>query len=133
MRRPGTIDIETYISALDLQLRDEVTRVRRRPLPHVILRLWSTLKSKLQPILQSGAIVLTSVAVIVAVGAAPASMRTPSSSNTPLVIPSEPLVAIADQSRMQDRLPPDEFLAVGDESASVQLADNPDISPMEKE
>jgi hypothetical protein len=34
---------------------------------------------------------------------------------------------------MQDRLPPDEFLAVGDESASVQLADNPDISPMEKE
>lgn len=133
MRRPGPINIEAYVSALDLQLREEVPRIERWALPEVFHRLARALKSVLQPILQSGAMVLTSIAVIVAVGAAPASMQIPAPVDTPLPTPTESQFAVIEGMSLQDKLPPDEFLAVADELTAVQVADNPDMPPMEKE
>ena len=132
MRRPGPIHIEGFVGALDLQLRDEVPRVRRRALPEMFHRFGRSLRSMLQPIFQSGAIILTSVAVIVAVGAAPASMRTPPPANTPVAAPSGPVLEPAGSTNLRDSLPPDEFLAAGD-VFTVQVADNQDIPRMEKE
>jgi hypothetical protein len=77
--------------------------------------------------------VLTSIAVIVAVGAAPASMQTPAPVDTPLATPTEPRFAVTEEVQLRDSLPPDEFLVVADEFTSVPLADNPDMPPMEKE
>ncbi len=133
MRRPGPINIGAYVAALDLQLREEVSRVERWTLPDGFHRLARALKTVLRPILQSGAVVLTSVAVIVAVGAAPASMRTPSPADTPLATPTEPRFAVSEEFQLRDSLPPDEFLAVADKVTSVQEADNPDMPPMAKE
>lgn len=133
MRRPRLIDIEDYVAALDRQLRAEVTRIERRSLPQVFHRIARVLKTALQPILQSGAIVLTSFAIVVAVGAAPASMRTPAPSDTPLATPSQPSIVIGVGREIRSNLPADEFLAVADEPSSVQEADNLDMPPMTKE
>jgi len=130
MRRPGSINLEAYFAALDLQLRKEVHRLERRTLPGVFHRLARTIKSVMRPILQSAAVVLTSLAVIVTVGAAPASVRTPPPTNS-LATPAEPVTAVTEDLHIRDRLPPDEFLAV--ESVAVQEADNPDAPPMEME
>jgi hypothetical protein len=133
MRRPGPINIDDYVAALDLQLREEVARIERRTLPDGFHRVARAVKTVLQPILQSGAMVLTSIAVIVAVGAAPASMQTPAPVDTPLATPTEPRFAVTEEVQLRDSLPPDEFLVVADEFTSVPLADNPDMPPMEKE
>jgi hypothetical protein len=133
MRRPRLIDIEDYVAALDRQLRDEVVRIERRSLPQVFHRIARVMKTALQPILQSGAILLTSFAIIVAVGAAPASMRTPAPPDTPLAAPSRPSIVMGVGREIRSNLPADEFLAVADESPSVQEADNLDMPPMSKE
>ncbi|HSJ82536.1 MAG TPA: hypothetical protein VLA91_01815 [Acidimicrobiia bacterium] len=133
MRRPRTVDIADYVAALDRQLREEVVRTERRSLPQVFHRMARVLRTTLQPILQSGAIVLTSFAIIVAVGAAPASMRTPPSPDTPLATPSRPAVVVGVSSEIRSNLPADEFLAVAEESTSVQEADNSDMPPMTME
>ncbi|MGH8914409.1 MAG: hypothetical protein ACRDZM_07835 [Acidimicrobiia bacterium] len=133
MRRPGAVNIKSYVAALDLQLREEAPRVDRRALPGAVLRLVRSLRSILEPILLSGAMVLTSVAVIVAVGAAPASMRVPPSSEAPLATPGPPRAVVTEQVQLRDNLPPEEFLAVAEESPSVQVADNLDMPPMEME
>ena len=133
MRRPGTIDIDDFVIALDLQLREEVARVERWALPQVVHRFVRALRAALKPIVQSGAIVLTSFAVIVAVGAAPASMRSPAPAEHPLATPGPPQVVVDEGTQIRDNLPADEFLAVSDESAAVQEADNPDMPPMTKE
>jgi hypothetical protein len=131
MRRPRAINIDQYLAALDRQLREEVTRVERRTLPQVFHKLARALRTALQPILQSGAIVLTSFAIIVAVGAAPASMRSPAPADTPLAAPSRPEIVASMGREIRDNLPADEFLAVADDS--VQEADNPDMPPMTRE
>ncbi|HEX6145763.1 MAG TPA: hypothetical protein VF083_03230 [Acidimicrobiia bacterium] len=131
MRRPAPIDVADYIAALDRQLREEVVRFERRSLPHAIHRLARALRTALQPILQSGAIVLTSFAIIVAVGAAPASMRSPAPPETPLATPSQPEIVAGIGRDIRDNLPADEFLAIADDS--VQEADNPDMPPMTRE
>jgi len=134
MRRPRTIDIDDYVAALDRQLREEVARIERRSLPQVFHRMGRVLRTTLQPILQSGAIVLTSFAIIVAVGAAPASMPTPPSPDTtPLATPSRPAVVVGVSSEIRSNLPADEFLAVAEEPTSVQEADNLDMPPMTME
>jgi hypothetical protein len=133
MRRPRLIDIEDYVAALDRQLRDEVVRIERRSLPQVFHRIARVMKTALQPILQSGAILLTSFAIIVAVGAAPASMRTSAPPDTPLAAPSRPSIVMGVGREIRSNLPADEFLAVADESPSVQEADNLDMAPMSKE
>lgn len=129
MRRPGAIHIDDYVARLDRQLREEVARVERRSLPGFVLRIARAAKTALQPLLQSGAVVLTSIAVIVAVGVAPATMRDPAPPETPLGSPANDFVVDTEESSIQDRLPPDEFLAV----ESFQPADNPDIPPMTAE
>lgn len=131
MRRPAPIDVADYVAALDRQLREEVVRIERRSLPHAIHRLARALRTALQPILQSGAIVLTSFAIIVAVGAAPASMRSPAPPDTPLATPSQPEIVAGIGRDIRDNLPADEFLAIADDS--VREADNPDMPPMTRE
>lgn len=131
MRRPAPIDVADYVAALDRQLREEAVRIERRSLPHAIHRLARVLRTALQPILQSGAIVLTSFAIIVAVGAAPASMRSPAPPETPLATPSQPEIVAGLGRDIRDNLPADEFLAIADDS--VQEADNPDTPPMTRE
>ncbi|HSK06230.1 MAG TPA: hypothetical protein VK990_01835 [Acidimicrobiia bacterium] len=133
MRRPRAIHVEEYVAALDRQLREETMRIERRSLPHAVHRLTRALRTALQPILQSGAVVLTSLAIIVAVGAAPASMRTPAPADAPLATPSQPGIVAGTGRDVRDNLPPDEFLAVADDSPSVQEADNPDMPPMTRE
>jgi len=133
MRRPRTVDIEDYVAALDRQLREEVASIERRSLPQVFHRIGRVLRTTLQPILQSGVIVLTSFAIIVAVGAAPASMPTPPSPDTLLARPSRPTVVVGVSSAIRSNLPADEFLAVADEPTSVQEADNFDMPPMTME
>jgi hypothetical protein len=133
MRRPRAIHIEEYVTALDRQLRVEVIRMERRALPQVVHRFARVLKTALQPILQSGAIALTSFAVIMAVVAAPASMRTPPPATPTLATPSQAGIVVDVVRDIRDNLPADEFLAVADESTAVQEADNPDIPPMTKE
>jgi hypothetical protein len=133
MRRPRAIHIEEYVTALDRQLRVEVIRMERRALPQVVHRFARVLKTALQPILQGGAIALTSFAVIMAVVAAPASMRTPPPATPTLATPSQPGIVVDVVRDIRDNLPADEFLAVADESTAVQEADNPDIPPRTKE
>lgn len=133
MRRPPAIDLGTYVAALDRQLREEAVRIERKSLPHAVHRLARALRTALQPILQSGAVVLTSLAIIVAVGAAPASMRTPAPDDAPLATPSQPETVAGIGRDIRDNLPADEFLAVADDSTSVQEADNPDMPPMTRE
>ena len=133
MRRPETINIEAYIDALELQLSEALSSVDRRALPVPYHRYVRALKAVLQPTLQSGAVILTSLAVIVAVGAAPASMRTPTRSDTPLAAPSSVLVIVSDGMQVRDSLPPGEFLTAAEEVTTNQVADNLDMVPMEKE
>jgi len=133
MRRPGTIVIDDFVNALDRQLREEVGRAERWALPQVVHRFVRTLRAALKPIVQSAAIVLTSFAVIVAVGAAPASMRNPAPAEQPLATPGQVQVLVDEGTQIQDNLPADEFLAVSDESTAVQEADNLDMPPMTKE
>ncbi len=129
MRRPGPVKIDNYIALLDTQLRGEVSRVERHPMPFLIQRIARVLKTALQPLIQSGAVVLTSIAVIVAVGVAPATMSDPPPVDTPLADPGGDFEVVTDQSSYYDRLPPDEFLAV----ESFQGADNRDTPRMEME
>jgi hypothetical protein len=129
MRRPGPIAIDAYVDLLDRQLRDEMVRIERRAWPSFVHRLTRALKTILQPLLQSGAVVLTSIAVIVAVGVAPATMRDPAPPETPLASPESVIVVETGAASLHDRLPPDEFLAI----ESFQSPDIRDTPYMEME
>ncbi|GEM_PF-2867509 len=131
MRRPGPIAIDSYVLALERQLSEEVGRVKRRSLPAAFHRLARSLRAVLQPILQSGAMALTSLAVIVAVGVAPATMSDPRPIDTPLAAPSTQLAVVTGE-QLRDSLPPDEFLAAS-AFTSVRVADNRDTTQIERE
>jgi hypothetical protein len=88
MRRPGTIQIDAFIASLEVQLREEVRRQARRILPTRWHRGVRALKTLVRPLLQTGAMVLTSVAVIVAVGVAPASLPGAPPVDTRLAVPT---------------------------------------------
>ena len=115
MRRPATIDIDEFVMAMDARLRDEVGRTRRWMLPEAVKHPIKALKAAGKPVLQSGAMVLTALSVIIAVGVAPATLSTSQPENAPLAAPTitESVVSFT------DRLPVDDLLA-------VQKADNLD-------
>ncbi len=130
MRRPAPIDIHHFVDLLDDQLRNEVALIERRALPTVFHRFARLLRTALRPLLQSGAMALTSIAVIVAVGVAPATVSDPAPPESLLAIPGIDRSVVVDSgSTILDRLPPDEFLAV----ESFQTADNRDIPHMTME
>ena len=133
MRHPGPINIERYTDALDRQLSSELSQTRRSALPESFHRFARVLRSVLQPTLQSGAMILTSLAVIVAVGATPGSIRAPAPPHTALAAPSAALVIVSDGMRVRDSLPPGEFLTAAEEITINQEADNLDMAPMAKE
>ena len=114
MRRPATIDIDQFVLAMDAHLRDEVGRTRRWAIPEALKHPIKTLKAAGKPILQSAAMALTAVSVIIAVGVAPATLGS-LEPDAPLATPtiSEPLVSFTDHLPLEDLL-------------AVQLADNPD-------
>lgn len=133
MRRPGPINIERYIDALDRQLSGELSQTRRSALPESFHRFARIVRSVLQPTLQSGAMILTSLAVIVAVGATPGSIGAPAPAHTALAPPSAALVIVSDGMRVRDSLPPGEFLTAAEEITINQVADNLDMPEMAKE
>ncbi len=120
MRRPEMPDLDHFINALDRRLRTEVVAARRAVPPRGLYALLNTLRKLAKPLAQSGAMALTGLAVIVAIGATPAA-RT-----SDLVHPiSAPLASPNDQALIESDmafvyyLPEDDILA-------VQEADNPD-------
>lgn len=133
MRRPGPINIERYIDALDRQLSGELSQTRRSALPESFHRFARVVRSVLQPTLQSGAMILTSLAVIVAVGATPGSIRAPAPAHTALSPPSAALVIVSDGMTVRDSLPPGEFFTAAEEIMVNQVADNLDMPLMAKE
>ncbi len=70
-RRPQDINLERYIDTLDQRLRGEVTRVRRFVLPSGMRRFLRAVKIRALAVVQGGALAMTAIAVIVAVGIAP--------------------------------------------------------------
>ncbi|MFZ0626422.1 MAG: hypothetical protein WAN34_07995 [Acidimicrobiia bacterium] len=122
MRRPGPVNIQTFVSQLDLRLRDEVPRTPHTSLPTFVHRVVKDIRAFLAPVLQSGAMVLTSLAIIVAVGVAPGTLSAPDTGSAVLSAPSAPRMFSSEPHDFLDRIPEDEFLA----SEAVQVADNPD-------
>lgn len=122
MRRPGPIAIEGYIDRLDLRIRDEAGRNRHASLPSPAHMAARRLRALLRPLLQSGAMVLTSLAVIVAVGVAPGTLPTATHDNSSVAAPADPSSFIYEPNGFLDRIPDDEFLA----SEAVHVPDNPD-------
>lgn len=70
-RRPDHINLDRYVETLDERLRGEVGRIRRAILPDRVNRLIRAIKVRAFAIVQAGALALTAMAVIVAVGIAP--------------------------------------------------------------
>ena len=114
MRRPANINIDQFVLAMDARLRDEVGRTRRWAIPDLLKHPIRTLKAAGKPILQSAAMVLTAVSVIIAVGVAPATVSSPEP-DAPLAAPTISELVVS----FTDRLPVEDLLA-------VQMADNPD-------
>jgi hypothetical protein len=123
MRRPGPIAIDGFSAALDLRLRAAVKQTRHQTLPSRLLGLLRSVRRVLQPLMQSGAIVLTSLAIIVAIGVAPGTLQRPiATANAPVDAPSSSSYFVLEGHDFLSRLPAEEFLA----SEGVQIADNQD-------
>lgn len=122
MRKPELPELDRFKANLDSRLRDEVGNQQRFILPGTLFRLGRYLRALVKPLLQSGAMALTAIAVIIAISA------TPAATIGDLVVPAEtplaaPDVAAVDASDHQfvDFLPQDDVLA-------LQKADNSDIA-----
>lgn len=127
MRRPELPDIDRFINALDMRLRTEVSGTRRSIPPRFVYNLAHIVKKLAKPLAQSGAMALTGLAVIIAVGATPAA-RIGDLANplaTPLAAPNQTALIESD-SAFLDYLPEDDILA-------VQEADIPDTPILETE
>lgn len=113
MRRPDMPGIDHFLDALDVRLRTEVAATTRAIPPRRLYVLLHTLRRIGRPIAQSGAMALTGIAVIIAIGATPAanSGDLPGFLRTPVAVPSETALVESD-SRFADRLPADAVLAV---------------------
>jgi hypothetical protein len=122
MRRPSTIEIPEFTRDLDILLRNQVPEQRRAILPTGVQTFARRLSVLVKPLLQSGAMALTALAVIIAVSAVPAAttgLSTPTAG--PLAAPN-PYALIESDSNFVDYLPNDDLLA-------IQEADNSDIDP----
>ena len=123
MRRPGRINVDDFVSALDVRLRAEVGRTRRWAIPDSLKHPLRALRTVAKPMIQSGSMVLTALAVIIAVGVAPATLSTPTELAAPLAAPSVSADLSVESVEFITLLPAEEFLA-------VQVADNPDTPPL---
>jgi hypothetical protein len=123
MRRPGPIAIDGFAASLDLRLREAVKQTRHQTLPSKFLGFLRSVRRIVQPLMQSGAIVLTSLAIIVAIGVAPGTVQHPvATPDTPVAAPSSSSYFVLEGHDFLSRLPAEEFLA----SEGVQIADNQD-------
>jgi hypothetical protein len=120
VRRPDVIDVDDFIASLDTRLRDEIGRTRRFVLPDGLKHPIRAFKTLSRPLLQSGAMVLTALAVIIAVGAAPATVsRTPEEVTAPLAAPTISTDRGVAGVDFADRIPSEDLIA-------VQMPDIPD-------
>jgi hypothetical protein len=124
MRRPGPIHIQGFIRSMDAILREETRRQARWGLPTGWHRLLGALKAVLRPVMQAGAMVLTSVAVIVAVGVAPASLPGAPPVSTRLAVPTAKADFIVGEVFMSGRQTA--FVEVAAEPAEDDTSDRPD-------
>ena len=85
-RRPDSINLDRFIESLDERLRGEVKHTRRLVLPEGVRRLMRAFKIRALAFVQAGALALTAMAVIVAVGIAP-SMRAQPADDSVLAAP----------------------------------------------
>jgi hypothetical protein len=120
MRRPEIPNLDHFYTVLDSRLRSEATATTRIIPPRSLYALVHALRKLAKPLVQSAAMALTGLAVIVAVGATPAAKSgdLAHSLTTPIAAPSEEALAESDRAFL-DYLPEDDILA-------VQEADIPD-------
>lgn len=119
MRRPAAINVDDFVAALDVRLRVEVGLSRRWALPDHLKHPIRALRVVAKPMIQSGSMVLTALAVIIAVGAAPATVATRTELATPLAAPSVSTDLTNESVIFTTLLPADDILA-------IRVADNPD-------
>lgn len=87
-RRPSEIRLDRFVEQLDAHLREEAATIRRFALPESFHRLVRAVKVRALVLLQGGAMALTALAVLVAVGMAPAvTSPISASTSTPLAAP----------------------------------------------
>ena len=113
MRRPEIPNLDHFYTTLDSRLRSEAVVSRRTIPPRSLYALLHALRKLAKPLVQSAAMALTGLAVIVAVGATPAATSgdLAHSLTTPIAAPSEAALAESDRTFV-DYLPKDDILAV---------------------
>jgi hypothetical protein len=127
MRKPEVPELDRYKSQLESRLLAEIAIQRRVIFPDMFTSIARHLKALVKPLVQSGAMAMTAIAVIIAVSATPAAnlgdLVVPA--ETPLAAPSADELQASD-SQIVDYLPPEDVFA-------MQIADNSDISPADME
>lgn len=120
MRRPEIPNLEHFYTILDGRLRTETLTTRRAISPRSLYAMLQAVRKLAKPVIQSAAMALTGLAVIIAVGATPASTSgdLAHSLTAPIAAPSEEALIESDRAFL-DYLPEDDILA-------VQEADIPD-------
>lgn len=130
MRRPEIPNIDRFINRLDERLRLEAVHISRAVPPWGVTSLLHKMRKLIKPLAQSGAMAMTALAVIIAIGATPAAttgdLATPRS--TPLAAPNETALVQSDRNFI-DYLPADDILAL----TAIQEADISDTSIFEPE
>ena len=111
MRRPEVISVDAYVASLDARLRDEIPRIKRWVAPLWLRHPIETMKRNARPMLQGGAMVLTALAIIVAVGVAPATV-TPGHTETEIRAPTVSVDILVSNADLPDRLQTLNVLAV---------------------
>lgn len=127
MRIPEVPSMEHFKSTLDTRLRIEVSRQRRAIFPSFATSLVHHLRMLIKPLLQSGAMAMTAIVVIIAISATPAATTGDNEipSAAPLAAPDVRTLVESD-STFRDFLPADDVLA-------VQKPDNSDIVTLDME
>jgi hypothetical protein len=125
MRRPEAINIETFVASLEVRLRDEVPRIKRWVIPERLRHPIRTLRTITRPMLQGGAMVLTALSIIIAVGVAPATV-VQGHTEEALEAPTVPEEIYAGHTDFAVRTPNEDLLA-------VEEADNQDASRLNME
>jgi len=121
MRVPELPQLEQFKRTLDSRLRAEAAKQTRVVFPRRILAVSRRLRALIKPLLQSGAMAMTAIVIIIAISAAPAAttgdLEIPLAS--PLAAPNVQALTNSD-AEFFDLLPADDVLA-------VQKPDNSDI------
>ncbi|HEY5890019.1 MAG TPA: hypothetical protein VIW94_04895 [Acidimicrobiia bacterium] len=122
MHTPEVPPMEHFKLTLDARLRIEVARQKRAIFPSAVTGLVHHLRSLIKPLLQSGAMAMTAIVVIIAISATPAATTGDNEipRAAPLAAPDVRTLVDSD-STFRDFLPADDVLA-------VQKPDNSDIA-----